>query len=95
MALTKQWSFALTEKAKKDLAKLDKSVQQKIADFLERVIALPNPRTKGDPLKGNLRSYWRYRVGDYRIMCQMNDVSVTVLVIRVAHRREIYNTTIH
>lgn len=95
MVLTKQWSFALTEKAKKDLAKLDQSVQQKIADYLEKVTTLPHPRIKGTPLKGNLRHYWRYRVGDYRIMCQMNDESVTVLVIRVAHRREVYSTTLH
>lgn len=56
----------------------------------ERVALLEDPRTIGDSLKGTLGGLWKYRVGDYRIICDIRDESVTVLVMRIGHRRKVY-----
>jgi len=71
---------------------LDKTISRRIVKFLrERVEKLDDPRQTGEPLKGPLRDYWRYRVGDYRIVCLLEHDRLVVLVLRVGHRREIYD----
>ncbi len=94
MVLNKKWSVEFSEKAEKQLTKLDKVIQKQITDYLKKILILPNPRARGEQMKGNLRSYWRYRVGDYRILCQIKDDIITISVVKVAHRREVY-ATIH
>ena len=78
--------------AVKDLKKLDRQVQQRLIGFLKlRVAALDNPRDIGEALAGGkLGAYWKYRVGDYRLICSIEDKIVTVLVLRVDHRKEVY-----
>ncbi len=56
----------------------------------ERVAAHDNPRDLGAALSGRLAGHWRYRVGDYRIICKIEDETITILVIEIGHRREIY-----
>lgn len=57
----------------------------------DRVAKLDNPRSIGDALTGpDFGQYWRYRVGDYRIICEIQDKKVVVLVLRIGHRREVY-----
>jgi mRNA interferase RelE/StbE len=78
--------------AVKDLKKLDRPVQQRILAFLkQRVAPLDNPRDIGEALAGaKLGSYWKYRVGDWRIICDIQDRRIVVRVLRVGNRREIY-----
>jgi mRNA interferase RelE/StbE len=78
--------------ALKELKKLDRLVQQRLVAFLgTRVSALENPRDIGEPLAGaRLGSYWKYRVGDWRIVCDIQDTRVLVRVLRLGHRREVY-----
>lgn len=85
------WTIRLLDSAKRDLKKLDPGTATRIVDFLQhRLLALDSPRSLGEPLGGNLRGHWRYRVGDYRIICSIEDRQLVVLVIEIGHRREIY-----
>lgn len=78
--------------AVKGLKKLDRPVQQRILVFLkQRVAPLDNPRDIGEALAGaKLGSYWKYRVGDWRIICDIQDRRIVVRVLRVGNQREIY-----
>ena len=78
--------------AVKDLRKLDRSVQQRLIAFLkQRVATLDNPRDIGEALAGaKLGGYWKYRVGDWRIICDIQDRRIVVRVLRIGNRREVY-----
>jgi mRNA interferase RelE/StbE len=86
------WKINLDEGAKKDLSKLDKPIAIRIVSFLtKRVATLDDPRTIGEALKGSrLGHLWKYRVGDYRIICDLHDEHLVVLVVRIGNRREVY-----
>ena len=81
---------SITKTAKKSLEKLDRTIQKMILDFLSELKILDNPRIKGKSLKGNLKEYWRYRVGDYRILSKIIDDELIILVIDIGHRKDIY-----
>ena len=81
----------LTPDAKKDLKKLDKSIQKKVSAYLDEVAEIKNPRSRGKALIGNLMGMWRYRVGDYRILCKIKDEELIILVLEVGHRKNIYD----
>lgn len=90
-AESKQWTWSFDPKVKKELKGLGSVAAKRIIDFLEETIVKDNaPRGKGSALKGPLREYWRYRVGDYRIFVDIVDAEVTVVVVDVDHRREAY-----
>jgi mRNA interferase RelE/StbE len=78
--------------AVKDLRKLDRPVQQRLVGFLkQRVAKLDNPRDLGEALAGaKLGNYWKYRVGDWRIICAIEDRRIVVRVLRIGNRREVY-----
>ncbi len=86
------WRIEFDDKARKELAALDKSVALRIIAFLrERVAALENPRSIGEALKGSkLGVFWKYRVGDYRIIASIEDGTMTILVVRIGNRKEVY-----
>ncbi len=86
------WTIELTSTATGRLAKLDKPVAQRIRKFLQnRLATLADPRTIGQKLQGKtLGEFWKYRVGDYRIITKIEDDRLVVLVIDIGHRREIY-----
>lgn len=85
------WKVKYSDGAKRELKKLDKLAARRILDYMdERVGRLEDPRVLGKALTGNLGTYWRYRVGDYRVLCSIEDAEVLVLVLKVAHRREVY-----
>lgn len=85
------WTVEYTDTALKQLRRLDKPHARRILDFMAvRVAAQEDPRALGQSLSGSLRTYWRYRVGDYRVICDLQDEVVQILVIEVGHRREIY-----
>ncbi len=81
----------LTDTAKKQLKKFDNSVKKQIVDFLAEIEKLENPRVRGKALVGNLRGLWRYRVGAYRIFCEIRDRELIILVVEIGHRRKIYD----
>ena len=85
------WVYSFDERALKELRKLGRQAQQQIIDYLdERVAGNADPRRFGKGLKANLAGLWRYRVGDYRILCQIRDGQLLVLVVAVGHRRDVY-----
>jgi mRNA interferase RelE/StbE len=85
------WTIEYTDTAKEQLRKLDKQAARRIVDFMdERVAALDNPRSTGKALTGPLGNFWRYRVGDYRVICDIQDDAVRVLVVRIGNRKEVY-----
>jgi mRNA interferase RelE/StbE len=85
------WTVEYAESAKKQLRKLDKASARRIVDFMdERVGESEDPRQSGKALKGPLGDLWRYRVGDFRILCDIQDGKLTVLVLQIGNRREVY-----
>lgn len=85
------WSIEWDDRARKELRKLDTPVQKEILSYLRiRIIGSPNPRIFGQSLSGNKAGLWRYRVGNYRIICKIEDDTLIVFVISVGHRKEIY-----
>ena len=86
------WAIEFDEAAKKELAKLDRQVARRLLDFLkQRVISLKDPRSVGQALKGSkLGEFWKYRVGDFRIIASIQDQKMIILILRVGNRGEIY-----
>ena len=58
--------------------------------FVKNLSELENPRLKGESLTGNLSKYWKYRIGDYRLICRIEDEKLLVLIVKIGHRREVY-----
>lgn len=86
------WRIEYARAARKDVEGLDRQVAKRIRSFLEdRLAILDDPRSLGEPLKGSrMGDFWKYRVGDYRIIASIEDERVTVLVVRIGHRRAVY-----
>ena len=86
------WRIELTATAVKQISKLDKNEAKRITSFLrQRLATLDDPRSTGKALTGpQIGAYWRYRVGDYRIICDIQDAVLCILVIEVGNRRDIY-----
>lgn len=83
------WRISFTPQAEKDLAKVDRQEARRIRAFLRERVA-PDPKAHGSPLKGQLREFWRWRVGAYRILARIEDDQLLVLVVEVGHRSKIY-----
>jgi len=85
------WTIEYAETARKQLRKLDKAMARRVVDFMdERVGRSDDARQLGKALRGPLGDLWRYRVGDLRILCDIQDGKLTVLVLQVGNRREVY-----
>ena len=86
------YSVELSAEVARQLGKLDRQQAKRILKFLhERVAKLEDPRSIGKALRGSrLGEFWKYRVGDYRLICKIEDARLIVLVLRVGHRKEIY-----
>ncbi len=85
------WTVEYTDSARAQLRKLDRQVARRIVDYMdERVATMDDPRSAGKPLTGAMGGFWRYRVGDCRIICEVQDGNLRVLVVRVGNRREVY-----
>lgn len=86
------WTIEYAESSRKPMSRLDPMVRRRIRAFLsERIAMLDDPRLLGDALQGaRFAGLWRYRVGDYRIIVDIRDDVVTVIVIGVGHRGEVY-----
>ena len=90
-----KWQIKFEKSVTKELKKLkrqNESMYNKIKAKLEDIQNFENPRQLGKNLKGNLKGYWRYRIEDYRVICEIKDKEFIILVVEVAHRREAYKT---
>jgi mRNA interferase RelE/StbE len=85
------WTIEYDEGALSDLKKLDRQIQREILEYIEKRIGkAEDPRTFGKPLRHSKFGLWRYRVRDYRIICELRDAQLRVLVVSVGHRSTIY-----
>jgi len=85
------WTIEFDEAAAKELRKLDRQMQLEILNYLRQRIATDeDPRRFGKPLSRDLAGLWRYRVRDYRMICNIEDDKLVVLVVRVSHRKDVY-----
>ncbi len=83
------WNIEYDRRVLKDMKKLDKRVQRQILDYFDECIA-PEPRRFGKSMKSFFSGLWRYRIGDYRAICRIEDEKLVVLVVRIAHRSKAY-----
>lgn len=85
------YKIKLTKTAEKELSKLDKQTAVRIVKFLrERLSVSDNPKSSGKQLLGSMCLFWRFRVGDYRIICDIKDDELVILSLRIGHRKEVY-----
>lgn len=79
-------------RARAEFSKLDGSVKKQIQKYIDKLAARENPRTLGKPLVGSLSGLWRYRVGDFRLIAEIQDDKLLVLMLKIDHRKRIYKT---
>lgn len=84
------WEIELDIKATKSLNQLDRTIQNRIRRYLKQLITQANPRQQGKALTGKYAGLWRYRIGDYRLICHIEDNKLTILVLELGHRKDIY-----
>lgn len=85
------WQIEFDSEAEDDLNKIDRDIQRRIMRYLrERIATGKDPRRFGAPLRRELSGLWKYRLGDYRIICRIEDKRVVVYVIRIGHRKDVY-----
>lgn len=85
------WTVEFDDRAQRELRKLAAETQETILHYLrERIAGASDPRQFGKPLRMNLAGLWRYRIGDYRLICRFEDHRLVVLVLKVGHRRDVY-----
>lgn len=86
-----KWHLAFSKRADKQLAKMDAGVRRIIVSWLMKNIEdCENPRAQGKGLTGNHSGEWRYRIGDYRVLCEIKDNELVVLALEIGHRRSVY-----
>jgi len=85
------WRIEFERTAERELAKLDPQTAKRILKFLnDRVAPLSDPRSIGEALHGSLGAFWKYRVGDYRIIAAIEDKKLRILIVRIGNRRDVY-----
>ena len=87
------WQIVIDAAAQKDFAKLDKSVEKRIRKYLEEEVIgkYDNPRAVGGVLHGkHYGEYWKYRIGDFRVVAKIEDEKLIIIVVKVAHRSKVY-----
>ena len=84
------WKIKVSEAAKKSLSKMDKGQRSRVFSKLREIEGLQDPRSSGKALTGALSRFWRYRAGDWRIICEIEDDVLVVLVIDIGHRSKVY-----
>ncbi|MDD2863433.1 MAG: type II toxin-antitoxin system RelE/ParE family toxin [Methylococcales bacterium] len=84
------WHIEFKRKAAKALDDLDESTQNKLIQFIEQLQKIENPRSLGKALNGKFKGLWRYRQGNYRIICDIKDDKLVILLLEIGHRSKIY-----
>lgn len=88
----KKWSIKFSPEFEKEWDKIDPSVQKKVIHFFtERLKTTENPQSFAKPLSGNLKNFWRFRIGDYRVISNLKEAEKIIYLLRVAHRSEVYD----
>jgi mRNA interferase RelE/StbE len=88
--VTSRWRIETTAQFDREFKKLDRAVQRRVMAYLEGLETLDDPRQRGKALTASHPGVWRYRVGDYRILAQIVDTTVTIVTLRVGHRSDVY-----
>ena len=84
------WRLETSDSFDKVARKLDRQVLRRIKTYLDEVCELDDPRSRGKGLTGSLAGYWRYRIGDYRVIVEIRDSTLVIIAIGLGHRSEIY-----
>ncbi|PAV11583.1 addiction module toxin RelE [Arsenophonus sp. ENCA] len=85
------WKIKYADSALKSLKKMDRQNAKRIVDYLDkRIASSDDPRVFGKSLKGDLGEFWRYRIGNYRVLCEIIDEELIILAATIGHRREVY-----
>ncbi|MGF1803725.1 type II toxin-antitoxin system RelE/ParE family toxin [Aliivibrio sifiae] len=84
------WTIEYSAKAVKELKKIDKKAASTIIDYLNDIAKQEDPRSRGKALKGDKRQFWRYRVGNYRILCSIENEELVILATHLGHRKDVY-----
>jgi len=93
--MKKGWEVRFSDQVLKSLKKMDRSTAAIILGFIEkRLNGCLDPRTIGKPLKANHSGKWRYRVGDYRLLCLLEDETITITLIAISPRKDVYNNSL-
>ena len=88
-----KYTVVYSKQSIKELKKLNRSVAEFIKAWIEKnLVGCENPRIHGKALKCNLATLWRYRIGDYRLVCDIRDNECIILAVAIGHRREVYRT---
>ena len=86
------YQVVYTKKAIKSLSKIDQSQQKLILAWIEKnLVQTDDPKALGKSLKGNLKEYWRYRIGNYRILADINNDEIKIIIFNIGHRKDIYS----
>lgn len=91
MALSKPWRLIFDHTADRQFSKLDTPVQKRILNFFETVLKSPNPKSKALQMTGNMRAFWRFRIGSHRVICRFEDEELIIVAVKIGHRREVYD----
>lgn len=87
-----KYKVVYEKKALKSLSKIDKSQRNIILSWIDKnLVDTDDPKKYGKALKGNLKEYWRYRVGNYRILADIDDKQIKIIIFNIGHRKDIYN----
>lgn len=86
-----RWRIETSTDFDRSLTKLDKPVARRVVTYLEELLTLEDPRQRGKGLTAELRGYWRYRIGDYRVIAKIEDDHLVIIALDVAHRSRIYD----
>jgi mRNA interferase RelE/StbE len=84
------YNILFTSRSKKQFSKLTKDIRIRITNYLENKVQI-NPLLYGKNLTGDKKGLYRYRIGDYRIICHINNKDIVVLILDIGHRKEVYN----
>jgi len=90
MTSLKKWHFLFTKIAEKDFSKLDKPIQKQVMNGIEKILSSPNPKILATQLKGTKHQFFRFRIGEYRIIVRFEDKDLIILALKIGHRRSIY-----
>lgn len=86
-----KWHIEHARKAEKGLRKLDKPILRRIRKYMDEVAELANPRDLGKPMTANKTGLWGYRIGDYRMICDIQNEQLVIVAVDFGHRREVYD----
>jgi len=84
------WVLRFAVQAAEQMRRLDKKTAQRIKTYLSEMVASGDPRSRGRALSGSLAGYWRYRVGDYRVIAAIEDERLVVVAVQIGHRSQVY-----